>query len=97
MSALVQISHRMAAYLLIIIVLWFSFKVLKLDVSTPVRVGCYLLMIMLAIQVILGILTVINCIGIIPIGLGVFHQAGALLLLTIMLFLNYQMVMKRSK
>jgi len=43
----------------------------------------------LSIQVILGILTLVNCIGVIPVGLGVFHQAGALFVLTSILFLNF--------
>jgi cytochrome c oxidase assembly protein subunit 15 len=53
-------------------------------------VGNVLLISMLVIQVLLGIFTLINCKGTIPVGLGVLHQAGALVLLTIALWVNYQ-------
>ena len=49
---------------------------------------------MLGVQVLLGIFTVINCRGNIPVGLGVAHQAGALLLLGFTLFCNYLMIKK---
>ena len=49
---------------------------------------------MLIIQVLLGIFTVINCRGSIPVGLGVAHQSGALLLLGITLFNNYLLFRK---
>ena len=45
----------------------------------------------LIIQLLLGILTLINALGTIPVGLGVMHQAGALVLLSIILFLLFQL------
>ena len=39
----------------------------------------------------MGILTVVNAVGMIPVGYGVFHQAGALLLLSAVLFVDYQL------
>ena len=47
---------------------------------------------MLGIQVLLGILTLVNSIGTIPVGLGVLHQAGALFLLSVVLFVDYQLL-----
>jgi cytochrome c oxidase assembly protein subunit 15 len=44
---------------------------------------------MLGIQVLLGILTLVNSVGTIPVGLGVFHQAGALVLLSLTLWTKY--------
>ena len=41
-------------------------------------------------QFLLGILTVINSVGRIPLLYGVLHQGGALILLMILLFVNYQ-------
>ncbi len=90
MVALIQTLHRGTAYLLTIIVLWFFFKAIKVVSPKPFRTGLYLLITMLIIQIVLGILTVVNSVGVIPVGLGVLHQAGALLLLTVALFLNYQ-------
>ena len=51
---------------------------------------------MLIIQVILGIITVISCQGRIPVGLGVMHQAGALLLLASSLYVFYIIRSDRS-
>jgi heme a synthase len=90
MSALVQTLHRTMAYTLTIIVLWYFFVALKVKKNIPFRVGIYLLITMLIIQICLGIFTLIHSIGIIPVGLGVFHQAFAILLLSSSLFVTYQ-------
>lgn len=89
MSSLVQLLHRLTAYALTIIVLIYFFKARKVAAQAVFHTWLYLLITLLAIQVTLGILTVINCIGFVPVGLGVLHQAGALLLLTAALFQNY--------
>jgi cytochrome c oxidase assembly protein subunit 15 len=91
MPALVQILHRTVAYVLFIMGLWYFFKGIRSTITPLFRVGLYMLVGMLLLQVLLGILTVINSLGAIPVGLGVFHQAGALVLLSIVLFLNYQL------
>ncbi|MCB0630057.1 MAG: COX15/CtaA family protein [Saprospiraceae bacterium] len=91
MAALIQFLHRNTAYLLTIIVLYFVFLAWNHRGTILFRNSLYLLISMLVIQITLGILTVINCIGQVPVGLGVLHQAGALLLLTIVLLVRYQM------
>jgi len=91
MPALIQFLHRSTAYILTIMILWFFFKALRETITPTLRKAIFMLVTMLIIQVLLGILTVINCKGAIPVGLGVMHQAGALLLLTITLFVNYQL------
>lgn len=96
MPALVQTLHRAIAYLLTAMVLWFAFMVFKRVGSPLFRRGTILLVTMLAIQVALGILTLVNCVGTVPVGLGVYHQAGALLLLSAILFIDYQAVAKES-
>lgn len=93
--ALIQTLHRGTAYLLTIIVLWFFFKAIKLITPQSFRIGLYLLITLLITQILLGILTVVNSVGMIPVGLGVLHQAGALLFLSVALFLNYQFVRDR--
>lgn len=92
MSALIQTLHRFTGYVLTIIGLWYFSKAMKIRLPRPLKTGLFLFVIMLIIQVLLGILTLINSIGIIPVGLGVFHQGGALLLLGIVLFLNYEVL-----
>lgn len=97
MVALIQTLHRGTAYILTIMVLWFFFKAIKTATPPPFRTGLFLLITMLGIQFLLGILTIVNSVGVVPVGLGVLHQAGALLLLAILLFLNYQFSRKRSE
>jgi len=89
MSALVQVLHRLTAYGLTIIVLMYFFKARKITAPKVFNIWLYLLITLLVVQVTLGILTVVHCIGVVPVALGVLHQAGALLLLTAALFQNY--------
>ena len=90
MPALIQFMHRGIAYLLIIIVLRYFLYAKKASFSMLFNRSNILLISMLIIQILLGIYTVINCLGRIPLWLGVLHQIGALLLLSISLFLLYQ-------
>ena len=90
MPALIQFSHRMIAYALTITSLWFFFKALKANPPSLFRTGLFLLVGGIIVQVLLGILTVINSVGIIPVDLGVLHQGGALVVLSFVLFLLYQ-------
>lgn len=88
--ALVQFLHRNTAYLLTISILAFFFMARKMKFTSSFDKANLMLVTMLIIQVSLGIFTLINCKGEIPVTLGVLHQAGALLLLTIALLVNYQ-------
>lgn len=92
MAAFINVLHRMTAYLLVIIGLGYFFKGKYSEITYAFNLGLHLLITMLIIQVLLGIFTVVNCIGTVPVALGVLHQMGALLLLSIILFLNYQLV-----
>ena len=92
MSALIQVLHRSTAYLLIIIGLMYFVKGVKLGSPKMFKTSLFLMLGMLIIQVLLGIFTVVNSKATIPVDLGVYHQAGALLLLGIILFINYQLV-----
>ena len=90
MPALVQTLHRGTAYALTIMVLWYAWKALKSNLPTRLRGGTYALLGMTGLQVLLGILTVINSTGEVPVDLGVYHQAGAFIMLAIVLFNWYQ-------
>jgi len=89
MSALIQVLHRFTAYALTIIVIIYFIKAKKVAAPKIFHANLYLLITMLGIQVVLGILTVVYCVGFVPVALGVMHQAGAVLLLTAALFQNY--------
>lgn len=91
MSALVQILHRTTAYVLTIMMLWYAWRALQ-QVKLPIfRRGIWVMAAVLLVQVTLGILTVINSKGMVPVDLGVYHQAVAIILLSAVLFVNYQL------
>ncbi len=96
MPALVQILHRTVAYLLAALVLWFFYKGLRAAGSNSLKPGLYVLVSMLIIQILLGIFTLVNCVGTVPVGLGVLHQAGAILFLSVILYVNYQLIGDRN-
>ena len=90
MPALVQFLHRGTAYILTVMVLYFSFLTFKQPGNASLSSAVYLVLGSISLQVLLGIWTVIRCLGTVPVGLGVLHQAGAILLLSAVLFLYYQ-------
>jgi len=85
-KGVVQILHRGTAYLLTGLIVWFFVKCRKRNISLKLRFANNLMLVMLVIQFSLGILTIINSIGRIPLFYGVLHQGGALILLGILLF-----------
>ncbi len=90
-KAFVQILHRGTAYLLSALIIYFSSQLFKNQLSPQLRRANIALLIMLGIQFLLGILTIINCFGKVPIAYGAMHQAGALLLLACLLKVSYQL------
>jgi cytochrome c oxidase assembly protein subunit 15 len=91
MPALIHILHRNTAYLLTIMVLYFAWRMWKSNLTPALRNGVIGLTAALVVQVLLGIFTLINCKGTVPVDLGVLHQAGAVVLFGILLFVNYGM------
>ena len=89
-KAFVQILHRSTAYILSALIVYFFIKIRKEKISNQLNLGNNLLMVMLVIQFALGILTIINCFGRVPLVYGAMHQAGALILLGFLLYVNYQ-------
>lgn len=90
-KAIVQIVHRATAYLLFAAVIWFGLGILKSRSSVRLKRGASVLMLIIGAQFLLGVLTVVNSIGKIPILYGVMHQGVAFLLLISLLFVSYQM------
>ncbi len=95
-KAIVQLLHRATAWILSGLVLLFYFRANKLQISRRLAFGNKLLVGMLIIQFIIGVFTVINSTGRIPLFWGVVHQAGALLLLICLLFVIYQLRKAKS-
>ncbi len=89
LPALVQVLHRNTAYILTIMVLYYLYRSISQPISRRLYYVDILLITVLITQVLLGIFTLIRCHGTVPVGLGVMHQATALILLSVALYLNY--------
>lgn len=95
-NGLVQLIHRVIGTALAMgcfIFWWISKPVLQGGFAKGIR---HALLGVVLLQFILGVITVINSKGSIPVGLGVLHQAGAVLLLAVMTGLNH-LLLKNSK
>lgn len=91
MPALIHFLHRNTAYLLTLMVLYFVWKIVQENISPVLRKSAWGLVLAISVQVLLGIFTVINCKAKVPVDLGVAHQAGAVVLLSILLWICYQL------
>jgi cytochrome c oxidase assembly protein subunit 15 len=87
--AVIQFLHRGVAYALTALILLFAYKAYQQRPLGTARVGFSLLPLLLLVQVLLGIITVINCVGTIPVVWGVLHQAGGVLLLANLLLVRH--------
>lgn len=83
----VQFDHRLVATMLFISLIAFYIAVIRKKPSNRVKIGLHIMLAMLFIQVSLGISTLLLHV---PIVLAAFHQAGALLLFTIVLYVTHQ-------
>ncbi|MBK5209868.1 MAG: COX15/CtaA family protein, partial [Flavobacteriaceae bacterium] len=84
--ALIQFTHRMLAYVLAALTIYMFFK-LKSKVEESSKKWLNITLILVLVQVGLGILTVLNVQGKIPLFLGVSHQLVGLLYFMGLLFL----------
>ncbi|MBS1489018.1 MAG: COX15/CtaA family protein [Bacteroidetes bacterium] len=94
--ALIQFVHRAVAYLLVLIVGLYYYRLRTLAPSGAFRLGILLLPFSVLLQVSIGIITVINCRGTIPVFWGVVHQAGAMVLLANVMLVSYFVFRKKS-
>lgn len=83
--ATVQFDHRLLAWVLAFLVPWFWWQVVRndLDVSPRTRLAAHFLLGTLAMQIALGISTLVL---VVPISLAAAHQGGAVLLFAAALF-----------
>ena len=84
----VQFDHRVLATLLFLIIPAFWLKTRNLELSSMSRIGIHLLLAALALQITLGISTLLL---IVPVSLAAAHQGGAVILLTAAIFVNQQL------
>ncbi|MFN7593425.1 MAG: COX15/CtaA family protein [Bacteroidota bacterium] len=92
-KALIHFIHRGLAYILLIafIAFWFHYRN---HIISELRNWLQAVPILVLVQVLLGIITVISSLGHIPALWGVLHQATAILLLTVMLYLRFSTAKK---
>ena len=95
-KAVVQLLHRGAAWILSGLIIFFYLKLRKQKISDHLKLGGNLLIFTLVVQFLLGVFTVINSFGRIPLLWGAVHQAVALVLLAVILFVNYQFTERKS-
>ncbi len=84
----VQFNHRVLATLLFLIIPIFWFKTGKYELQPLARTGSHLLLAALALQITLGISTLLL---VVPVALAAAHQAGAIVLLTAAIFVSQQL------
>lgn len=86
----IQFIHRAVAYILTLLLLWVSFSNQKFTNDKAALVGIKLLPFTVLFQVAIGIFTILNCVGEVPVFWGVMHQAGAMLLIANLSFLVFK-------
>ena len=90
-KAFIQFVHRMTAYTLIMLIAIFFFKSRNVATDKIFKSGLNLFPFFVLLQATIGILTVLNCIGKIPVSWGVLHQAGAMLLIAETVFVIFHL------
>jgi heme a synthase len=95
MPSLIHFLHRNTAYLLLVIGVWLSYRLYFKYQSHILKMISVVLVLILFSQALLGIITVLNSIGNIPVLWGVLHQVGALVLLSILVFLFFVLRIKK--
>jgi cytochrome c oxidase assembly protein subunit 15 len=95
-QSLIQFLHRGTAYLLIVCVIWFFLRIRNLSSDPVFRRGVYLFPVLILLQATIGIITVLHCVGHVPVFWGVLHQAGAMLLLSDTVFIYYHLSSERK-
>ncbi len=88
-KALIHFIHRGLAYLLLFLLVAFWW-IHKKSVSTELQKFYDAIPLLVLLQVLLGIITVLNSLGHIPALWGVLHQAVAIVLLTVMLYIRFR-------
>jgi cytochrome c oxidase assembly protein subunit 15 len=84
----VQFDHRVLATLLFLVIPAFWWLARKSPQESHITTGLHLLLAALALQLTLGISTLLL---VVPVALAAAHQAGAVILLTVSLFISHQL------
>ena len=87
----IQFTHRFTAYTLLVLVFVFFFKTRNITTDKVFSLSLNLLPVTVLLQAVIGIFTVLNCVGKIPVFYGVLHQAGAMLLIANTVFVIFHL------
>ena len=90
-KAFIQFFHRLTAYSLILLIAIFWFRSKGVATDKVFKTGLNLFPFFVLLQATIGILTVLNCIGHIPVSWGVLHQAGAMFLIAETVFVIFHL------
>jgi len=82
----IHVTHRFGAIVTAAILLWLAYKLLTQSQSSQLKLSAQWLMLLVCLQVGLGISNVVLHL---PLGIAVSHNAGAVLLLMNLVFINY--------
>lgn len=88
---LVNFIHRTLPYLITILIVIFWWKGRKVYHTRRMKWANNVLLVMVFVQIALGALTVLNSFSHVPVGFGVAHQAGAVILLTLIIIMTNQL------
>lgn len=83
----VQFIHRYLGKILVVLGLWVWWKYRKSDVSSPLKTALNWTAIVFVGQFLLGVFTLLF---VVPVWLGVLHQFGAIVLLTVLVYMLYR-------
>jgi cytochrome c oxidase assembly protein subunit 15 len=84
--ATVQFNHRLLAYVVLIAVLFYWQGGRNMGLPNPARTALHLLIGAVVAQITLGIATLLLAV---PVSLGALHQAGALIVFSLAVYLNH--------
>lgn len=87
--ALVHTVHRLWAYVLTILIVWFIYRLRRIQLTSFLRFSQTMFIVMLITQILLGILTVLNSVGMVPVFYGVAHQVVGIILFCVSLIFVY--------
>ena len=90
-KAFIQFMHRMTAYTLIMLVTIFFIQSCNIATDKSFKTGLNLFPVFVLLQATIGILTVLHCVGKIPLTWGVLHQAGAMFLIAETVFVIFHL------
>jgi cytochrome c oxidase assembly protein subunit 15 len=95
-KAFIQFYHRLTAYTLVLLIGVFFFVSRNIATDRVFKTGLNLFPVFVLIQAVIGILTVLHCVGHIPVSWGVLHQAGAMFLIAETVFVIFHLTSNQS-